>query len=132
MTIYLYPCESEELEDVPPAKQWSLVHELTILESMSWNPAIKSNDKSRTIYAGEQWLVTSSGMETRDGRYFIDRSELIPSVVWDDKFANLAAKSWTNVKDFAQAFAIAIKVHNQLSPTDYDFLVSNLRIEAIV
>lgn len=55
------------------------------------------------LWRGNQWAVTSYGIEALDGRYAITRHRL------DDPYweAHMADKEWVDIADFAEALRIA-------------------------
>jgi hypothetical protein len=72
---------------------------------------------STPIYwQGRQWAVTPSGIECRDGTYFIARDRLWQN---DDRYSwvrHMAGKVWVDLEDFAEALRIARRRYRDHHP----------------
>jgi hypothetical protein len=64
-------------------------------------------------WADRQWVVTDTGLDTRNGHYPIDVDSLKMAVEpsgWT-LFDQLGGKGWVDFADFATAFFVACAVH---------------------
>jgi hypothetical protein len=85
----------------------------------STNPVRITGDPISTpiYWQGQQWAVTSHGVECRDGTYYIAKDRLWES---DDKdhgwVYHMAAKNWVDLEDFAEALRVARQHFARLYP----------------
>ena len=69
------------------------------------------------IWLGDQWAVTSYGLEARSGRYPIRADRLDPTVDYHERVdgflleEHVGAKTWVDAAEFRVALAIAIDHH---------------------
>ena len=66
---------------------------------------------SRIIWRGEQWAVTTFGVECRDGSYTISKQRLWENEAAYSWVSHMAVKGWVDLLDFAEALRIARHVH---------------------
>lgn len=62
------------------------------------------------LWQGSQWKVTNKGVDTIDGKYFIDKKSVHDDEggqwSWEDQ---MAEKGWVDMSDFRDAMAFARK-----------------------
>ena len=66
---------------------------------------------SRIIWRGEQWAVTTFGVECRDGSYTIRKDRLWENEAAYSWVSHMSVKGWVDLLDFAEALRIARHVH---------------------
>lgn len=63
---------------------------------------------SELIYwTGKQWVVTSYGIEARDGTYIIAKTRLWRQTGTHDWIAHMQEKDWVDIGDFHEALIFA-------------------------
>lgn len=77
---------------------------------------VRGEKLSRIIWNGRQWAVTKSGIEARDGTYFIDKRRLWENEATFGWVRHMSEKDWVDQPDFAEALRIARDVHAKHSP----------------
>lgn len=81
------------------------------IKSSRTEVAVRGQALDAVLWAGEQWAVTTFGIEARDGTYAIDAGRLRedePGYSWQ---RHMSEKTWVNHREFQVAFAIACWVH---------------------
>jgi hypothetical protein len=71
---------------------------------------------SRIIWRGEQWAVTSYGIEARDGTYAITKHRLWENEDRHGWIEHMAGKGWVDLQDFAEALRLARHKHARHPP----------------
>jgi hypothetical protein len=68
---------------------------------------------SEIWWQGRQWAVTSYGLESRNGRYVIERDRLLQDADTYGWVAHVGKKSWVDTDDFATAYLVAVAMHGE-------------------
>jgi hypothetical protein len=62
-------------------------------------------------WQGRQWIVTADGLESRNGRYVIEKDRLLQDADTYGWVAHVGKKSWVDTDDFATAYLVAVALH---------------------
>lgn len=141
--IKMYCVMDETLDDIPASitgKSEPQLFETVIarVRAENWQPNVQAvklrgEPLSTPVYwLGEQWSVTSHGIEKRDGTYEIEHTRLLHIGHNWDWCTHLSSKYWFDIRDFAVAYETALLKFKHMTISDFKLYRRKLRFQDVI